>query len=160
MSGLFLALAVLAAPAAAPCGATPSYPADLRDWPRGRPLAGALAIGRATDLRPMATATVRLAVQPSRPLSGTHLASASFEVRRAGVYRVAAGGTTAAIRPLWLDVAGADNRPLAAVAHGHGPACSTVTKVVEFRLARGRHVVLATGLTSAAPVRVLIVPKR
>ena len=89
----------------------------------------------------MPVATVRLPVQPSRPLSGSHVASGSFEVKSAGTYTVAAGGVTAPMKPLWLDIAGADGKPLTSVAHGHGAACTSITRA------------------AAAPVRVLIVRK-
>lgn len=158
---LLLAAAMSQTPAVpAACMRRPMYPSDLKDWPKAHPLAHGFAIGRAADLPAVPVANVRLAVQPSRPLSGTHLATAGFEVRQAGTYRVAAGGVAAPIRPLWLDVAGADYKPLASTAHGHGPTCTSITKVVEFQLKPGRYTLLATGLTSTAPVRVLIVRKR
>lgn len=152
-----LALLSLAAPAAAAC--TPSYPPALKAWPDAHPLAHGFVVGRTVELTPVTAATLRFAAQPSRPLSGSHLAIGSFAVKTAGTYQVAAGGVAAPVRPLWLDVNGADGQPLKSVAHGHGAACTSITKVVEYRLVPGKYTFLATGLTSAAPVRVLIVPK-
>lgn len=155
MIALALALAAQAAPTC-----KPSYPPALKAWSDAHPIDHGFVIGRTVDLKPMEAAIVRLAVQPSRPLTGTHLASGSFTVKTAGTYQVAAGGTTAPIRPLWIDVAGADYKPLTSSAHGHGATCTSITKVVEFKLKPGRYTFLATGLTAPTPVRVLIVRKR
>ena len=154
MIALAIALAAQAAPAC-----TPSYPPALKVWPDAHPLAHGFVVGRTVELTPMPVANVRLAVQPSKPLSGSHVATGTFEVKTAGTYQVATGGAKAPVRPLWLDVAGADRQPLKSTAHGHGATCSSITKVVEFQLKPGHYTFLATGLTSAAPVRVLVVRK-
>ena len=167
MISLVLALATLAVqhdhhaatPAASPPVCTATYPADLAAWRDAHPVEHGVMIGRTAELPARPIANVRLAVVPGKPLSGSHFASASFDVAAAGTYRVAAGGVNAPIKPLWLDVAGADNTPLRNVTFGHGPACTSITKVVEYKLAPGRYTFLATGLTDAAPVRVLIVRK-
>ncbi len=153
-------LAVLAAqPAAQPGACTPSFPPALAAWPSAHPAAHGFVIGRTVELTAIPVANVRLAIQPTRPLSGSHFASGTFTVKTAGTYSVAAGGVDAPVRPLWLDVAGADGKPLKSAAHGHGAACTSITKVVDFTLSPGRYTFLATGLTSAAPVRVLVVRK-
>lgn len=157
MIAFALALAAATAPAAA---CTSKYPPALKAWPNAHPIDHGFVVGRTVDLKAVETAIVRLAVQPSRPLTGTHLATGSFTVKTAGTYQVAAGGVSAPIRPLWIDVAGTDYKPLESTAHGHGATCTSITKVVEFKLKPGTYTFLATGLTSAAPVRVLIVRKR
>ena len=163
---LIAALAVQAAPAtpaarAAPvCPAPTTVAAPFGAWRDAHPPAHGFVIGRAIDLSTMPVANIRLAVQPSRPLSGSHVATGSFDVITAGRYSVAVGGATQPIKRVWLDIAGADNKPLTSVAHGHGQACTGMTKVVEFDLKPGRYTLLATGLTAATPVRALIVPKR
>lgn len=154
MIALALALAAQAAPAC-----TPSYPPALKAWPDAHPIAHGFVVVRAVELKTMELATIRMAIQPSRPLSGTHVAMGSFEIKTAGTYLVAAGGVSAPVRPLWLDVAGADRKPLVSTAHGHGATCTSMTKVVEFKLTPGTYQFLATGLTSAVPVRVLVVRK-
>lgn len=139
---------------------TPVMPAGLEGWPDAHPLAHGFVVGRAVDLPAVPVANVRLAVQPSKPLSGTHLASAGFEVTTAGRYAVAVGSARSAPKPLWLDIAGADGKPLTAVGHGHGPACSSITKIVDFDLTPGRYTLLVTELTGGdQPVRALIVKK-
>lgn len=157
---LFVALIAqtVPAPAATPKPCEP-LPPVLSVWADVHPLAHGFVVGRTVELTPVPVANVRLAVQPSRPLSSSHVATASFEVKAAGTYIVAVGGATAPVRPLWLDIAGADGKPLKSVAHGHGAACGSITKALDFQLASGKYTFLATGLTSARPVRVLIVSK-
>lgn len=158
MLTIMLTFAAAAQPGSpAPC--TPAYPPALAAWPQAYPAPQGFVIGHAVDLTAVPVATVRLAVRPSKPLTGAYLASGTFTVATAGTYTVAAGGTTAPVKPLWLDVAGADGKPLASVAHGHGAACTSITKAVDFVLKPGRYTFLATGLTGATPVRVLIVRK-
>ncbi len=165
MISLVLALAAAAphaplAPTPTNAACKPVYPPALRAWPAVQPLEHGFVVGSAVDIAPMALATIRMAIQPSKPLSGSHVATAGFEVKRAGRYLVAVGGAAVPVRPLWLDVVGEDRKPLTSVAHGHGPKCASITKIVEYDLKPGRYTLLATGLTSDAPVRALIVPKR
>ena len=54
----------------------------------------------------------------------------------------------------WVDVVRA-GRALASSAHGHGPACTGIRKIVDFRLQPGRYVLQVSGGTSAS-VPVLI----
>ena len=160
---LILIAALVAAPVAAkPACPSPATPpaAPWNAWSNAGAAGPDLVVGRPRDMPVAAVANVRLAGQPSRPLSGSYLATGSFVVRQAGTYRVAAGGVAAPIRPLWLDIAGADRKPLVAAGHGHGPDCTSITKVVEYRLTPGRYTLLATGLTTDAPIRVLILADR
>ncbi|KQT32406.1 hypothetical protein ASG29_11500 [Sphingomonas sp. Leaf412] len=154
----------LAAPAAAQDAATdprcasvrPAYPAGFGGWstrtassagatPRTAPV---LPVGRAADLslRPLAE------VQPVAPWGKTpvdgHAGVAMFQVTRAGTYRVGLGSAA------WVDVVRA-GKPLASSAHGHGPACTGIRKIVDFRLQRGRYILQLSG-SAAATVPVLI----
>lgn len=65
----------------------------------------------------------------------------SFRVEKAGRYGIALdqGG--------WIDVNGADGKSLESVAHGHGPDCSTIRKIVRFDLKRGAYRITLTKLT-------------
>ncbi len=54
----------------------------------------------------------------------------------------------------WIDVLEA-GRSLASSKHGHGPACTGIRKMVDFRLKRGRHVLRLSKLAEDE-VRVLI----
>ena len=153
-------IAALAAQAAPSCPASVTYPPALAGWPNGAAIKQGIAIGQPSDVAARSLAEVRLTAQPSRPLTGSHVATAPFEVKAAGRYAVAAGGVKSPVRPLWLDIADARGKPLASAGHGHGPACTSITKIVEFDLKPGRYTLLASGLTSAETVRVLITRKR
>ena len=65
-------------------------------------------------------------------------------------YRVALGGKA------WIDVV-RGGAAVASVAHGHGPACTGVTKMVEFILAPGTYTVQLSG--SEADSLALLVAK-
>lgn len=152
------------APPPAPCP-TPAaaLPPDLAAWTPGRSLAAAtdrtslvqapLAIGKRVEGMLAATDTVRFVHPPAKP--GDPLGKGgmfAFTVARGGTYRIALG--TAA----WIDVVkGA--RPLASVAHAHGPACTGVRKLVDFALKPGRYVLQIEGSKDAvAPVLVTRLP--
>jgi hypothetical protein len=57
----------------------------------------------------------------------------SLRIRRAGTYGIALDQAG------WIDVAPTRGRPLASVAHGHGPRCSTIRKIVRYRLQPGTY---------------------
>jgi hypothetical protein len=67
-------------------------------------------------------------------------------VRRAGTYGLALD------QKGWIDVYAAPpaGRPsdsaLASTSHGHGPACSTIRKIVRYRLALGAYQLVVSGL--------------
>lgn len=162
-----LAPSPLAASARTAPACTPGAPiaAPFAAWRDSHPLDHGFVVGRAVDLPAVTVATVRLAIQPSKSLTGDYLATAGFEVKSAGRYSVAVGGVRTRLKPLWLDLvradgAGADRTPLKSVGHGHGPDCSSITKVVEFDLQLGTYTLLATGLATAEPVRALVIPVR
>ncbi|MBI1684006.1 homogentisate 1,2-dioxygenase [Caulobacter hibisci] len=66
-----------------------------------------------------------------------------LRVETAGVYAVALGSAA------WIDVL-KDGAALRSVGHGHGPACSSVRKIVSFDLTPGDHVVQISGAGDAA----------
>lgn len=145
-----MAMQMASAPASAPCpaGGAPlppplaafATPAPLRDG-------GVLSIDRAATL--MLSAAPHFAVAPAKPPSaGTFGGTATFRIARQGRYRVALDAGT------WVDVV---QRGVAArsVAHGHGPACSKVRKMVDYDLAPGDYVLELSGAASAS-VTVLI----
>jgi len=163
---LSLALAAAATPPPTPlsspasCPTTPiALPEELAPWTAAAPLAAAanvdalgtapIAIGVATDLTLGKTGEVQYALRPERPGgSVSHGGMAQFTVTRAGLYRVALGNAA------WLDVV-ADGKGLQSVAHGHGPDCSGIRKMVDFHLAPGDYLLQIAG--SGTPVvRVLV----
>lgn len=70
-------------------------------------------------------------------------ATITFKVAKAGTYGIALdqGG--------WIDVlpGAAGGTALTSVAHGHGPECSTIRKIVRFKLDPGTYRLYLTGLT-------------
>jgi hypothetical protein len=150
----------MAADAPATCPATPvALPTELASWPSPKPLAAAanaqgleaatLTPGEAVDLSLRPTPDVTYALRPERPGgSVSHGGMAQVRIEKAGVYRVAI--STAA----WLDVL-RDGKGLTSVAHGHGPDCSGIRKMVDFRLEPGSYVLQIVG-NGAPTVRVLV----
>lgn len=170
---LLLPLLIAAAPppAAAPqeqpaaeatCAtARPAFPVGFEGWSVRTPLdagAGArsapvIVVGRAAELRLVSFDRLTPAVAPARVAEpGSSGGMALFQVTRPGTYRVALGG------PAWIDVARA-GRSLPAAAHGHGPSCTGIRKMVDFRLSPGRYILQLTG-AAAVTMPVMIAHAR
>lgn len=135
----------------------PSFPAELAGWSTRTPLAAGraprnapvLALGRGADLSLHPLVQVQ-AVAPwgREPMPESQGGLAMFQVTRAGTYRVALGSAA------WIDVVRA-GKSLPSSAHGHGPACTGIRKIVDFRLTPGRYVLQLSG-SAAATLPVLI----
>lgn len=128
-----------------PCAAPGRLPPALSGWSRPQPLRA----GGATDESlPVLTlgraATLRLAGATADMRGG----AIAFDVAEPGTYRVALEHKG------WIDVV-EDGRSLESSSHGHGPACTGIRKIVDFRLKRGRHVLRLSKLAEDE-VRVLI----
>lgn len=143
------------APAAPDCSlARPALPPVLAGWssPIARDAAAsaggskevALIPGQAARLRLLATSKVSYAVTTGKPGSTDSFGGiVSFTVSAPGTYRVALG--TGA----WVDVVGG-GKSLASTAHGHGPACSGIQKIVDFDLVAGTYLVQIAGSSDPA----------
>ncbi|MBT2187824.1 homogentisate 1,2-dioxygenase [Sphingobium nicotianae] len=168
----FLALPLLAAasapalaqqmaePSGAACPASSAaLPPELASWKTPNALTAAtdgaaasaagLEIGQAVDLALAPTPSVTYALRPERP--GGSVSSggvAAFHVVKAGVYRVAIDSAA------WLDVV-SDGKSLESISHGHGPDCSGVRKMVDFRLDPGVYVLQIVG-NGSPRIRVLV----
>jgi hypothetical protein len=119
--------------------------ADIRQLP-----AAALPIGRAVDLALIPTPQVHFRVRSEKPGGPvTYGGMIMFNVRQAGTYRVALGSGA------WIDMVSGSNA-VASVSHGHGPACSTIHKMVDFPLMPGRYT-LQIGGNTAQRTKVLVV---
>jgi hypothetical protein len=132
-------------------------PAGFAGWSVRTPVtAGAatrsapvLVIGKAADLRLVAADRLAPAAPPGKDAApGGTAGVALFQVARPGTYRVALGSGA------WVDVV-RGGRAIAAAAHGHGPQCSGIQKIVDFRLTPGRYVLQLTA-TQAPVVAVMI----
>jgi hypothetical protein len=75
-----------------------------------------------------------------------------FRVAKAGTYGIALD------QPGWIDVlsGAAGGESLKSVAHGHGPECSTIRKIVRFQLAPGTYRAFASGLGQARAKLMLV----
>jgi hypothetical protein len=149
MAGLALAPAASAdeAPPAAPgaCAATDAeLPAPLAAWPHKVELvaattpaglgAASIAAGQAAHVALHGTREVTYASQPAKPGgSVAHGGLIQIVVDQPGTYRVALSSGA------WIDLV-RDGQAVASTAHGHGPACSTIRKMVDFPLQPGAYV--------------------
>ena len=135
----FLLLALVAAPAFAQAPAEPvcvrqAIVSGFEQWGRGVAVRE-LAPGRFASLKLLPTAAVAYAPPPARaPVPGTFGGNFALHVAAAGQYRVALSAGA------WIEMVG-NGKPIASVAHLHGPACSGIGKIVAFALAPGDYVV-------------------
>jgi len=163
MFNALLAAALLqaSAPAHDRCPEAVAPPAELSGWASPRPLGAGRTVGRATMLTPgvavaarlPSTRDVRYVVRPEKPGGSVSYGGVfAFTVTPPGRYRVALGSGA------WIDVL-ADGKPATSVAHGHGPACTGIRKMVDFDLAAGRYVLQVAGNgTADLPLMVTKLP--
>ncbi len=141
-------------PAPAPCAAPGKLPPELAGWTSPRAVTAATTrdeLGAATlplgaGMRATLAQTPRVAypVQPEHPgTATTHGGLFAFTVTDAGTYRVALSG------PAWIDLV-AGSEAVASSAHGHGPDCTGVRKMVDFPLKPGRYLLQVSGAPEPA----------
>jgi hypothetical protein len=129
--------------AASTCATPAELPAALADWRDPLPMQAAsdeksasrtvLEPGSAVTLALRPTPAVAYPLRPAKPGgSGSHGGLASFTVREAGTWRVALGSGA------WVDVV-KGGKAESSTAHGHGPECSGIRKMVDFGLKPGRY---------------------
>lgn len=128
-----------AAEEAPTCTAPGVLPPELAAW--GQPVARkaaagvpgtALVMGQAALVSLLQTPAVTYPLRPEKPggsVSYGGLLQVSVATR--GTYRVALGS------PAWIDLVSADGRAVESLAHGHGPACTGIRKMVDFALEPG-----------------------
>lgn len=159
-----LLLAILPAAAAAQmpspapsCTAPAALPAELSGWSKPTPLKAAatdptkaqLTLARAVTATLLPAPGIRYPLRPEKPgTPATHGGLFAFTVGEAGRYRVALGAGA------WVDVV-KDGAAITSVAHGHGPDCSGVRKMVDFDLEPGRYMLQIAG--NATPTLALMV---
>jgi hypothetical protein len=144
---------------AAPACTAPVAPTGaLAPWATPAPLAAgaqaphapALTLGQAAQVDLLPTPQVQYPLQPEKPGgSVSHGGLLLLDVPSAGTYRIALGSGA------WLDVVGADGAQRS-IAHGHGPACSGIRKMVDFTLQPGRYTVQISA-NGPAQIRVLAI---
>ena len=133
-------------------GMDQALPVELQPWQTAVTAGATLPPGTTVNLTLRPIAEIE-AVAPPRPArqGATTGGRIELEIATAGTYGVALGNAG------WIDVV-RDGRPLEATAHGHGPACSTIRKIVNFNLTPGRYTVQISG-TDASVVRLLVLPR-
>jgi len=151
--------------APAPCPAPVAPAGELAPWAQARAMPAAhtaaelpqatLAIGQAARLALAPAAETAYVLPPERAAPpATFGGMVRFSVAQPGTYRVALG--TAA----WIDVVTgggtvAGGGAVPSSAHGHGPACTGIRKIVDFALQPGDYTIQLSG--SAAPEATLLV---
>lgn len=166
IAAIMVAWAVPAAAYAEPSLPCPSgstvLPAELSGWSSRTVIAAAanaadsdrarLEPKVARDATLIESSKVRFPVPPGKLASSeTYGGILRFSVEADGVYRVALGAGA------WVDVL-REGKVIASSAHGHGPACSGIRKIVDFRLSAGEHFLQIAG--SPTPVLAVLVAPR
>jgi hypothetical protein len=136
-------------------------PQELKGWSPGSSLASAtrgagptIVIGKAYDvvLHPDARLHLPNLPGPVKDRVGRG-GTMSFSVAEAGTYHVALG------YGVWVDIV-RGGKALESVAHGHGPACSGIAKLVDFQLTPGRYTLTLDGSeTRRTSVLVALIPR-
>lgn len=142
-------------PAAAPnCPADAEpIPAPLAGWRARKTLTAAtnakalyqimLSPGVGADLRLAPTPTVAYVRRPDHPGGAVSYGGMlAFTADHAGTVRIAIGSGA------WLDLIDASGTALVSTAHGHGPNCSGIRKMVDFAVRPGRYVIEVAGAGS------------
>lgn len=126
-----------------PAGTEPLPPA-LAAWsaaPGALSKGTMLVAGTPARVALESVSTVRFAAPPERePKPDSFGGVIGFDVQQAGTWRVALSGAG------WIDVL-VDGKVVPSAAHGHGPACSGIRKIVDFALPAGTY---ALQISSAA----------
>lgn len=126
------------------CQASVQLPASLAGWHR---IASAPTIGQAFVVAGHDPASVR-GLSAADVARGGNAALVPIQIDTGGTYRIALSDAS------WIDVTTA-NQVLPSIAHRHGPACSGIRKIVDFKLDSGRYALHLSGM-KAASVKVLI----
>ena len=145
---------------ASACPATPApLPTEFAGWKVMTATDAATGADASPSLQIGTSAKVTLRPTPQLHFAATMKHSGepasfggllAFTVAKAGRYHVALG------TPAWIDVVRA-GATLPSVAHGHGPDCSGIRKMVDFDLAPGSYLLQIAG-NEVPTVAVMVVP--
>jgi len=125
------------------CAAQVTPIGEYASWNQAAPLAAGheadspavLTLGAASQISLAPTPDVHYAVRPEKPGGSVSYGGLlALDVASAGTYRIALGSAA------WLDVIGKDG-PQRSTAHGHGPDCTGIRKMVDFALTPGRYII-------------------
>ena len=123
------------------CTAQGVLPAELAAWasPVARDAAAgvpgtALVLGQAARVTLLQTPSVTFPLRPEKPGGSVSFGGVlQVVVAQRGTYRVALGS------PAWIDLVSATGKAVESLAHGHGPACTGIRKMVDFVLEPGAY---------------------
>lgn len=147
---------LLAAPAVAQDPATDpactnvrvALPPELAGWSQQVPVSAGVKPGEGATLTVGQAALValhpakHLALAPSSKAADGNGGTLSLPITTAGTYRVALGGNA------WVDLV-QQGKAHPSIAHGHGPKCTGVGKIVDFKLAPGNYAIQLSGSEAA-----------
>ncbi|MGE0665613.1 MAG: homogentisate 1,2-dioxygenase [Sphingomonadales bacterium] len=144
------------------CAKIPSLPAELSEWAARSPVTSSaseggltearLDVGRGADAALHETGDTHYVIPPEKPGEpASHGGLFTLRIPEAGTYRVALGAKA------WIDVV-SGGKAVASTAHGHGPECSGIRKIVDFPLSPGLYVLQLAG--AAEPSIGILVTKR
>lgn len=159
IQGLLLAMMLQSAMPSAACPAVVAPPPELAGWSAagavtaGRTVAGAtvLDVGKGVTATLSHTPGVIYPLRPEKPGGSVSYGGIfAFDVAVAGRYRVALGSGA------WIDLV-RDGAALVSVAHGHGPDCTGIRKMVDFDLTPGRYILQVAA--NGAPTLPLMVAR-
>ncbi|VVT08597.1 conserved hypothetical protein [Sphingomonas sp. EC-HK361] len=153
LTALLLMLAVQDPATDAACtNVRPAIPAALSGWSQQTPVTAGtksgdgatLSIGQATNVSLHRGSTLTLSPAPAKAAAAdSYGGTLTLSVAQAGTYRVALGGGA------WIDLL-LGGKAIASVAHDHGPKCSGIAKIVDFKLDAGTYVIQLSGAKSNA----------
>ena len=129
------------------CPVAGVIPPELAGWRTMVPVRAArnpqpIAVGKGVRATLLPGGDVVYPLAPAKKgTEGTSGGVFAFEIAKPGRYRVALGAGA------WIDVV-QGSRALASAAHGHGPECSPVRKMVDFDLQPGRYLLEVSGAPS------------
>lgn len=148
---------------AAQCSEPAPLPPELAAWAQPTTVDAAsnakglktaeLIIGQAARATLHGTAEISYIVRPEKPGGSVSYGGLfGFTVKEAGTYRVALGSGA------WIDLL-EGKTAIESTAHGHGPECSGIRKMVDFPLKPGRHVLqIAANGEATLPLLIAKVP--
>ena len=143
------------------CTANIAPSGELAPWSSPVPLkagdeaakAPLLSASKAANVTLLPTPEVHYALRPEKPGGSISYGGLlAFDIAQAATYRIAL--STAA----WIDIVGKDGA-LRSVAHGHGPDCSGIRKMVDYVVPAGRYS-LQISANGAPQITVLAVPMK
>lgn len=146
-----------------PCAEPVTPSGILAPWTHPVPATAAAEAGQSDAARIEAGSAVRLSLHPASDVryvvapgkpggSVSYGGLAGLDIPEAGRYRVALGS------PGWADIV-SNGAAIASVAHGHGPECTGIRKIVDFDLQAGSHI-LQIAANGEPETNVLVVPVR